>query len=101
LTLAEYLASLGVNHKEDGEEVSLILTEAELTLAKYVTSLGVNCEGDGEEVSLRLAEAESTLAKCALLFVGYDRRECFLGKRIARYCMLMGQRGGDLPTATA
>jgi hypothetical protein len=51
-----------VNHKEDGEEVSSSLAEAESTLAKYVTSLGVNHKGDGEEVSLSFAEAESTLA---------------------------------------
>ena len=93
-TLAKYVASSGVNCKEEGEEVSSSLAEAESTLAKYITSLGVNCKGGGEEVSSSLAKVESTLAKCALLLDQFDRREHFLGKIITRYCMLMGWRGG-------
>ena len=31
-------------------------------------------------------------AKCALLLVRFDRRERFLGKRIAWYCIMMGRR---------
>ncbi len=71
------------------------LAEAKLILTKYVASSGVNRKGDGEEVALSLPEAEWTLAECALLLVGCDRREHFLGKRIVRYSMLMGQRGGS------
>jgi hypothetical protein len=70
--------------------------KAEPTLTKYIASLGENCKGDGEEVSSSLVEVELTLLKCKLLLVGFNRRERFLGKRIAWYCMLKGWRGGGV-----
>jgi hypothetical protein len=66
-----------------------------LTLTDYVAFLGVNCKGDGEEMSSSLVEVEATLAKCTLLLVGFDRKERLLGKRIVRYCMLIGRMGKD------
>ncbi len=42
---------------------------------------------------MSLAEVESTLTKCTLLLIRFERRKRLLGKRIARYCMLMGRRG--------
>jgi hypothetical protein len=62
---------------------------------EYVASSGANREGgDGEGVvSSCLEEAESTLAECASSLLGFERRERFLGERIARYRMLMGRRG--------
>ncbi len=38
--------------------MSSSLAEAKLTLAEYVASSGVNCKGDREEVSLILEKVE-------------------------------------------